>query len=413
MAMLIGAAFWSLPANAQIQQGLATGVVLDQIQSELDLAITSALQAGDLLIYQAGVEARDVIAAWRQANGDLLDDAFSKLDGKTRELFMKADALVDKVNSGVGDRLSQAQELGDTALTISTQIPTQQRTLITRYSPRVLVPQSSAPKVLTLYGANFAEAKPVLKVADGTEIKPLSLTNQSVSYRLPASFGTVPDGAGGIVPAQISYIRNASAIFKKRVTKDLAFWALPATMGSYTIVPTVERANRVAHMVEIHTGELKGKDKNILKGINPPQGWLFDLARIDGEASLRGNGGEAGRCQLIAPQDRSENGVMVQVRVDHITKWNGKKPGWIRCIATMPVYKLEKVTQSLSPITGAIAWSSDVRIAPPDGIRDWVISVNTMDGRNRQFTGSGFDALFQVTADKSGVLIKPTPPKGF
>ncbi|WP_426291532.1 hypothetical protein [Sphingomonas sp. TWP1-3-1] len=415
VAGLLSVAIWHGPANAQIAESLATGVVLDELQSQLDTAITSALQAGDLLIYQAGVEARDAIAAWKQANGNLLDKTFSSLDDTTKTIFSKTDTLIDKIDAKTGDRLAQAQELGDTGVLISTSIiPTQQRTLITRYSPRVFAPQTGTPRVVTIYGANIAEAKPLITLPDGVKISPVSLTSQAASFIIPASFLSNPINASTVVTAQLGYTRNASAIFKKRVQKSLAFWTLPPVMGSYTAVATVERPNRVTDMAVIHTGELSGKDKNILKGINPPSGWLFDLPRVDSSATLVGNGGEAGRCQIIAPQDRSESGVMVQVHVDHTRDWKGsKKSGWIRCIATMPIYKVDQIRQALPPTTGEIAWSSDLHITPPEGIRSWAVSIKTMDGRTRQFTGSGLDQLFQLTADTSGVLIKPLPPKGF
>lgn len=409
--LAIAITYQPIQARAQIAEAAGTGVVLDKIRSELDSTIDQAQQSGEFLIWQAGVQARDMLDQWKETNADLLNVAFSKLDRQTRDVFSKMDALTQKVNEDVSHRLEEAQSLADTALLLPTSMYFNGKVYVTRYSPRLLVPGGQMPRVFTINGANFAEANPVLMLKNGTSLDRISLTATEVKFVLPPNVYDTRDGGIGTVAMKLTYTRNPTAIFRKRVTKDLMLWALPPEFGTYSVVPTVETSDRVTKMLEIHTGKIKGRDKNIEAGISPPDGWRFDLDRIDSAATVRGEGGEAGRCQNFPKNNRSENGIRVQVRVDHINKWGQKKDGWIRCVATVPVYQINKGKKELEPIKGPMAWNNDIRIAPPERLLGWKVTTKTMDGRSSEYNGDATNNFFSLKADSAGIIIRPIPPK--
>lgn len=376
-----------LPAQAQIAEAAATGVVLDKIRNELDSTIDQAQQSGQFLIWQAGVQARDLLDQWKETNTELLNVAFSKLDQKTRDIFSKIEAQSKQLNMSAEYRLEDARQLTETAGLLVVGLPFNGKVYTTRYSPRILIPGSGMPRVFTVSGINFSEANPVLAVKNGPTLDRISLTATEAKFALPQS---VYDARNGVatVNMMLTHTRNTSAIFKKRVSKDLVLWALPAEFGSYSATPTVATSDRSTKMVEIATGKVKGKDKNIEVGISPPEGWYFDLDRLDETASVRGDGGEAGRCQNFPKNNQSKNGVRVQVRVDHINKWGQKKDGWIRCIAKVPVYKDTAGKKDLDPITGKLTWNQDVRIAAPDGLLGWKVTTKTIDGKTSEYNGN-------------------------
>jgi hypothetical protein len=267
------------------------------------------------------------------------------------------------------------------------------------------------PRVFTVNGVNFTEANPVLTLKTGASLDRISLTATEAKFALPPSAYDSRDGSVSTVGMTLTYTRNTSAIFKKRVSKDIVLWALPAEFGSYAVIPTVSTNDRVTKMVAIATGKVKGKDKNIEVGISPPEGWYFDLDKIDSTASVRGDGGEAGRCQNLPQNNRSRNGIRVQVRVDHINKWGQKKDGWIRCVATVPVYQDNTGRKELDPIKGKLTWNDDVRIAAPDGLLGWKVSTKTMNGKTSEYNGDGSNPFFDLKADSAGVIIRSIPPR--
>lgn len=397
-------------SKAQIVETAATGAVLDQIRGELDSTIDSARQSGEFLIYQAGVQARDLLDTWKKTNAGLLDDAFSKLDKQTRDIFLKMDVLTKRINTGMEDRLGDAQRLTETALLIPTSLPFAGKTYVTRYTPKILIPGSAMPRVFTISGANLAEADPVVALADETRLQRISLTSTEAQYALPTGIYETRDGSVGTIAMKITYTRNPTAIFKKKVTKDLVIWALPAQFGTYSAIATVATSRRETSMVNVHTGKIKGRDKNIEHGITPPGDWKFDLDRMD-QATLRGDGGEAASCQNFPQNDRSENGIRVQARVDHINEWGSKKDGWIRCIATVPVYRVIPGKATLDPVTGPLVWNDDIRVAPPPNLLGWNIMAKTMDGRTTQHNGDALTSWFDMKADSAGIIIHPIPPR--
>ena len=412
-AVLLAAALVLQPieAQAQIAEAAATGVVLDKIRGELDSTIDQAQQSGQFLIWQAGVQARDLLDQWKDTNKDLLDVAFTKLDKQTRDVFSKIDAQSQRIKNLTQDSMEDARGLTDAAGELVSSIPFNGKVYATRYSPRILVPGSAMPRIFTVNGVNFSEANPVLALKNGTVLDRISLTATEAKFALPQSAYDSRDGAVSTVGMTLTHTRNTSAIFKKRVAKDFVLWALPAEFGSYIVTPTVATNDRITKMVEIYTGKVKGKDKNIEVGISPPEGWYFDLDKIDSSASVRGDGGEAGRCQNFPQNNRSRNGIRVQVRVDHINKWGQKKDGWIKCVAKVPVYKDIAGKKELDPITGKLTWNNDLRIAAPEGLLGWKVTAKTMDGKTSEFNGDGSNPLFDLKADSAGVIFRPIVPR--
>jgi hypothetical protein len=64
-----------------------TSAILDPIQNKADEIIDHATQSGDTLAKTLGQEIRNSIEAWKKANSNLLDKAFSSLDEQAKKDF--------------------------------------------------------------------------------------------------------------------------------------------------------------------------------------------------------------------------------------------------------------------------------------------------------------------------------------
>lgn len=405
------------PAPAQVASVLTAGAAVRTLRGQIDDLINSARQDMDLVVFNAGVEARDALDAWERVNSSLMDKAFAELKDQQKQLFLNIQKAVADVNDPARERLAQAQQLTDTAVLTINSLPFSKKSFITRYTPRLIFPGGREPTILRIFGPHMQKAEPKVTLNDGKSLEMIEGTALSASFMVPEA--AIANAATGSTPLQlkVSHYGSPYAWFgKDRTSTKLAPWILPPVMGSYTVTPTVEKQDIERKMVELHSGKLSGRNRNVHKGVHPPEGWKFDLDRMD-QARVRGDGGEAGRCEEIAKNDRSENGVLIKGRVDEIRQvtWRGVRweDGWIRCIATLPVYRVVAREEMGEPVSGQLGWYEDVAIPPPAGIKSWTVAIALFDGRSRTFQGPASDLYFDLSADQRGVILSPKRPVSY
>ncbi|MBB3983568.1 hypothetical protein GGR44_003259 [Sphingobium fontiphilum] len=413
----IAIALTPAPAPAQVASVTTVAASVRLLRGQIDALIASARQDMDLVLFNAGVEARDALDAWERVNSSLMDKAFAALKDEQKQLFLNIQKAVADVNDPARNRLEQAQQLTDTAVLTVNSLPFSKKSFITRYTPRLIFPGGREPIVLRVFGPHMQKAEPRVTLAGGQALDMIEGTALSASFPLPND--AIDNAATGSTPLQlkVSHYGSPYAWFgKDRTSTKLAPWILPHVMGSYTVTPLVEKRETERKMVTLHSGRLSGRNRNVHKGVHPPEGWKFDLDRMD-EARVRGDGGEAGRCEEIANNDRSENGVLIKGRVDEIRQvtWRGVRweDGWIRCIATLPVYRVVPREEMGEPVSGQLGWYEDVAIAPPPGIKSWTVAVTLFDGRSRTVQGPASDLYFDLSADHRGVILSPKRPVSY
>ncbi len=403
------------PVYAQAVSGLLVGEAITQLRSELDNVIQSAAQDMDLVVFNAATEARDAIDAFERANTNLLNRGFDRLSAEQRQLFLNIEKTVGIINEGASDRIAQSQELVNSANQMVASLPLNKKVYINQTSPKLFFPGGTSPLQLRLTGTHLSKARLKAFTSSGASLEMIESTSTSAIFLVPQSELARPDGTAVPLSITIKYLHSPYAWFGKDPSEvKVAPWVMPATMGTFRISATVGEKLIERRMEEFPTGKLSGSNRNVYKGVQPPAGWRFDLERFQSSASVRGDGGEAGRCQQVADEDRSENGVKIQGRVDRIRRvsWSGVDwdDGWIRCIASLPIYREVETTKPVEVGTGQIGWYKAVRFEAPPGLKTWKIDLNTFDGRELVFSGPANDRFLSINADPSGLTITPKRP---
>jgi hypothetical protein len=413
------AAIMLVASTANAQSPVAAGTTaaaLTQLRAGVDGIMNDAMQNADLMKFRLGVEMREMIDKWEAANASTLDKAFSGLNNQQKTFFTNSQSQIDQAKQVASGSLTQIEDISRQVNQTTSTITFlgDKKARIIKVRPMVLAPGGSGYRDIIVTGLSLDDANPQLTIKGFPgQVQRVELLQTSAKFRIRPSDYAGPDGGLTSLAGKIEYIEKPSAWFKKRVARDVSFWALPPVLAHYTAIPTVEQINRITDTVEVDAGEAKGRNKNIYLGVKPPSGWKIDLARTS-EFGVRGAGGEAGRCQAVDEAKRSEEGVEVRTRVDEIKKISISgvqyKDGHIRCIAILPVYKTETTKVAAAPIVGDLKWNEAVRIEPPAGLTGWAISFDVIDGRKVQLLGSGSDRYFEVQSFGQELIIKPSIP---
>ncbi|MBP8648567.1 MAG: hypothetical protein KBI02_09205 [Thermomonas sp.] len=400
---------------AQVAESVGTGVMIDQIFSGLNELIDHATDSGDYLLARAGIEAKESITAWKSANSDLLDKAFSELDAASRENFARAQQLIANANAGVGDRLETTQQITENANQIVESIPLSGKdSYILRFLPRIVPPTGGNDFLVRIRGVNLDRADPQIhlgnRLAERTLTGPLEAQFKIPRSSLPAaSLGTQ------VIPLKVTYSTPRKSLWGKisggreRVARELALIRLPDTIGTYRGTAIVKTSTREAETVSWNLDQFKATKRREYRMIKPGDGWIWDMSA---PMSLAQGKGEKGRCEGIVASESSKDGLKVFAHLDEIKDRRHPfgAPGYVNCTLKATRYKDLPGTRKTLLAMGSLTWGKDSAIDLPEGVESLEISVTTFDGRTRLFTGTGTDKFFDVRREPERLLIEPKVP---
>lgn len=404
-------------ASAQLWEGLTAGVVADKLLGEVNNTINNAMSQGDYLMARAGVQAKDAIEAWKVANTELLNNAFSSLQQSQREIFLKTNSLVTKTNDSIKDRLDTAQSITESAANIIESLPLvgKDRTFATRYGPRIT--PGGEEVILTVRGVNFDEANPQLTF-DGKASKRTSLTQNEVQFEAPKEFGQNKSDKMVRSNLKFTYTIPAAAWYsrwlggKNVVEREFSVIVLPEKFAaySYTAKSKISEMEYKPHTADL--GQFKGRNTRIYRVANPPGGYKWDLSK---PISASQGHGEAGRCEGFDTNNNSENGLSYFARVDEIrdasSLWGiNRRDGYVSCSVSGTVYRSVEREVEHQPQTGILEWGSTVPIKKPVGTISQVLTVKLFNGSTDVLVGDGRGQFFEVTDARDVLLLAPTPP---
>lgn len=408
-----------LTARAQVAEiagSAATGVVLKQLFADLTTMINKARDDGDYLLARAGVEAKNAMDAWQQANSSLLDKAFSELDKASRENFARAHQLVAAANSGAANRLETVQQITENANQIIESVPLGGRqTYVLRFSPRIQPPQAKESFAVRIRGVNLDKGNPNLHLSNG-------IAKRDQPGPLEAQF-TIPSTEMQRDPYKIqvhsfklTYSTPSDSwflsLFGKRndVTREIPIVSLPENMASYEVVATRKFEKRVEKAFTRDLGQFKAKNSRQYKVASPDNGWKWDLSK---PLVKQQGSGEAGRCEGVDMNQSSENGISFFAHLDEIknSTYPFGAPGYVNCALAGTVYRMEPVTETTPSQNGTLSWIADKQITLPPNVDSLTLKVKTFDGRERVFTGTGSDQFFDVRREPQALVVTPKVPE--
>lgn len=410
------------PAQAVVEQvvgGISTSMTISQIFSGLDDLINKARDAGDYLTMRAAMEAKGAIEAWKEANKDLLDVAFSKLEESQRNMFNNARQLTERANDDVANRLETTKQLVNQTNQIVESIPLSKNTYVTSFTPRVKPAQASSTITLHVNGVNLDKGDPVLSLgqsnADRMVIGPLE-----VQYTVPASVLKGEADKLSVVPLKLTYSTPNDGFWnrlfgsRESVERQLPVVTLPTNMGHFVFTIDTKDQQKESKLFTAQQQKFEGKNTNDKHIAKPPDGWRWDWSQGVGTFSQVGGGGEAGSCNGIMANESTQDGIVHSAHLDEIKQFNlldiKYGPGWQNCAVIGPIYRMTSVTATLPAQSGVVTWTDDLQLAIPVNMNSTSLEVTTFDGRKRLFSDSGADKFFDVIKGGSAFIIRPRQP---
>lgn len=410
-------------AHAVVEQavgGITTGVAISQISSALDDTIKSARDAGDYLTMRAAMEAKGAIEAWKEANKELLDKAFSSLNESQQRMFNNARQLTEQINDDVANRLETGQQLVNQANQIVESIPlATKNTYVTRYSPRVRPAQVASTVRVRVNGVNLDKGDPQVILEQGSVSRSI-IGPLEVQFTVPASaLPSQPDKLS-VVPLKLSYSTPKDGylnrLFGRRETveRELPVVTLPTNIGRYSLSVVTKEERKEVQSFTSQQQKFRGRNTNDQKVAKPPEGWRWDWSQGVGAFKQVGGGGEAGSCNGVMANESSPDGITHSAHLDEIKQVSFPRivwgPGWQNCAVVGPIYRMTTMAVTQPYQTGTLSWTEDQRFALPANTLAIELAVTTFDGRKRVFSGSGFDKFFLVDRGTSELILKPKQP---
>lgn len=411
-------------AHAVVEQavgGITTGVAISQISSALDDAIKSARDAGDYLTMRAAMEAKGAIEAWKEANKELLDKAFSSLNDSQQRMFNNARQLTDQLNDDIAHRLETGQQLVNQANQLVESIPlATKNTYVTRYTPRVRPAQVSSTVRVKVSGVNLDRGDPKITLEQG-EVGRSIIGPTEVQFTVPASaLPSQPDQLS-VVPLKLSYSTPKDGylnrLFGRRETveRELPVVTLPANIGRYSLSVVTKEERKEIQTFTSQQQKFKGKNTNDQKVAKPPEGWRWDWAQGVDAFKQVGGGGEAGGCNGVMANESTPDGIVHSAHLDSIKQFDPFNikfgPGWQNCAVVGPIYRMTTMAVPQPYQNGTLNWTEDQSFQLPANTLAIELTVITFDGRKRVFSGSGFDKFFLVDRGTSELILKPKQPE--
>lgn len=398
---------------------VTAGVAANQVISSLDGVINDAREAGDYLAVRAAMEAKGVIEAWKDANSELLDTAFDQLDQKQRNVFNNARQLAEQANNDIDARLKNAESIANQVNQLMVEIPGQKTSYVTQFYPRVIPSQATSSITLKVKGVNLDSADPVMSV-NATPAARMIIGPMEVHYTVPIQqLQREPDKLN-IVPLTLSYTKPKEGFWnrlmgkREPVQRQLPLVMLPTNVGRYQFSSVAVVTKKEVDTFTSQSQKFRGKNEDKEAVALPPEGWQWDWAQGVAAFEQKGDGGEAGKCNGVLANKSGKNGITHRAHLDSIRRVDFPRvtwgPGHQNCKVTGPIFRMVQVEVQAPPVTGTLAWTDDLRLALPDGLKSMELNVTTFDGRKRVLTGAGEDKLFNVVQGPSEIIVRPKQP---
>ena len=395
---------------------ITTSMAISQVFSELDSLIDKARDAGDYLTMRAAMEAKDAIQAWKEANMQLMDKAFSDLNQQQQRMFNNARQLEARTNMDIDEQLKVMQDITTQANQLVVDIPGNDRTFITNFSPRVKPPKAMSSITLRIKGVNLDKGNPTLEIKGGNASRML-IGPMEVQYKIDNKIIPNEKSKLSTVPLTIKYTTPLDGywnrLFGKReiVTRQLPIITLPDKLGEFSYVVETQSQKKEIQIWKSQSQMFEAKDKNVTRIAKPLAGWEWDWNQGVKEFSQVSEGGEAGSCNGVLENESNSFGIAHSAHLDTINVFLKKYgPGWQRCYVKGPIFRMISETKTSAPQTGELEWTTDLRLPIPQNAVSITLEVTTFDGRKRIFNDTGSDKFFDVIRSSKEIIIHPHQP---
>ena len=409
----------SYSQGPEIASTVKTVVAVDKIEGALHNLIDHATDNADYILARASIEALAAIDAWKNANSELIDEAFGELNKSTQDLFNKANSLVANVDQVTSKQIA---ELNKVSININqaaeSTIISGRRSYVLSQKPIVVPPETKGMVTIRLRGVNLDKAKPELFIK-GNKLESRLLGPTQVEFDVPVDSLINMQSKLTINKLVLKHrTRDGSNLLvfpkHKHVERTITLVTLPSLVGQYSIEINETKSKKETERFREDGGKFKGQNREVKKVIKPRAGWKWDLSKPREEFKVVSTGGgEAARCQDVVWNGSNEHGITIKARCDEIKQIDGLNvkwgPGYKHCGLEGPVYRIVEYEQKSSK-NGSLSWLKDIAIPLPEKLHSFRLRVTSFDGRERVFTGDDLDKFYSIKKSNAYVIITPKAP---
>lgn len=399
---------------------ITTKIALDEMKTSLTEAADQAADRMDYTVALAAIKALQAIQAWEQANSNLLDQGFDRLDQASLDMFARLNATLNNANQIASTALDDLHNVTTNINLAAENIITgDKRSYILKQEPLVIPPTVTDDFTVRLTGVNLDRAEFNFSIA-GKPIDPQIHVIGPKEVQLTLSKNLFPssDDAMEITDINIQQrSRNGSylLLFPKyeNVERQIRLAVMPNTVGtiSGSITRDVELTQRRTHLV--NAGKFKGTNKTIKRMVNPTHGWKWDVSDLSKFSVVSTGKGEAAKCHKhIIDNGVTPDGITISARVDRIKEFHFPKfkitDGYISCGLKGPMIRTTESSKDFSIEPQILTWTSDLEIILGDDAKSFSLQFTTFDGKTHIITAAHSDSpYFEVEKSTSSVIIRP------
>jgi hypothetical protein len=396
-------------ASAQVAEGVAAGVALDELERRANSIVKEGTDAGDYLVTKAGIEALNVIRQAEIAYERQLGKTVAEVNGLSRKLN-DLDAMLDDAQAKLDGQLAEVGRLETRVAQVISDVPFMgSGPYVSRVSPTIVKPTLGTVQRFTISGVDLRDVS-FKSMTGGATYDVKQVDNQTYLVEIPSS-EFKHDRSISVQSFPMTLTGDRQFILGPRKVKDttLTIGVLPASLGTYEYKGTYSEDVREERVVEKSPGQMEGSNTTKYRMAKPTEGWLVDITK---PISVRQSGADKGKCEGHVANELSSNGVKLQARVDRrgrSMRYPNGAPGKVSCHATFTEYRMVPTRREFAG-SGQLGWSSDAAFELPHRLADTTFTFRLFDGSVVNATGTRRDKYFELKRDNQFVVIKPTPP---
>lgn len=408
-------------AHAEYPGDAIMRILIGDIEGKAHRIIDHARETGNSFATAFAENALSVIAAWKTANKELINDFFEKLDKSNRDFFNNLDATLDKIENERETTFADAQRLTLEWATIVKNLPmTSKDAELYYYTPRVFVPVGDSIIPIRLTGPRLANAKPSLTDEHQENIPLLPTSEFELIANIDRTSLKFANTESSFLKLRLKFEKSAGWSSDEYVTRELPIWLLPKIVAHYSITTKINTEQSESGTFTLNVGG-RGRDAPYNVAISIPPDLKEKKWKIDTEGLLQNNnwisdlGGDHGHCSGLRRETLSSDGFVFFMDLGHRTVGWSKKDAWQNCRLTVPIKKSTSQVAAGPTIEGDVNWADDKPIDLPPNMASYTVNLKMFNGRSyviKDIDHLPYGALSIIKND-GNIVFRPNPPKDF
>jgi hypothetical protein len=383
--------------------------IIEKMRAEVNKVIDKALNAGNALVVAAGTQVLLSLEAFEQSADKLLGSAFGKLNNSQRLFFTNIQVAMLQVDGWVNATLDRGEELVGGITSLLSYSFGGGRPIITRYSPRTVIPMDSAagPVIFRFNGTAMKTGNVTLKINGKTYVKQAD-TDLQVSFAIPRSEFVHDPTKLTAVQAELTLKRRQLGIF---IDKGIRIFKLVDVVYHPLLIVLPEKFASARLLTFDQVDQVREEVRTQFIGFNAKsecRDYPFQVMNPENKLgvpvldSVSSSGGPNPEFLNV-----TEKGFVLHLCTDTRSDWLRKYDGWkhvnLRYSEFYP-YKIDTTAEK----TFEYKWNmEDVYTLK---YQRFVLEVTTFDGVTNKCNGTCERSYFRVVEDapRQQILFLPT-----